>query len=534
MSDQTAASVLGSEASIALFLGDLYEKGTAAEWDNNFGRAAFDPRGGASKWGLLASFTKPTLGNHEAQNLSTWRNYWHGRPDWETFVFGGVRFIDLNSECSRFPCGTTSPQYQFVQNTLAANTYPCTVAFWHRPVLSAVDDSTSMVPLWALLANNGVDLVLNGHTHTMERYFPMNAALQTGRPDSHMVEVVSGAGGHNETATSDTDPRHAWQVRQVSGAMYLTPVGGASGQATALDWEFRNNSGSVLSGSSSSVDCGGTTDVTPPTTPGQPSGQSDAPGAIDLTWPASADDIASTLSYAVYRDGDPAPIATVASASTTSVTYTDTGLAPASVHTYVVTASDGPNTSPPSDASEPITVQESSPLIFADGFDTGFANWPSMSGLTLDSASGSPAAPSALAQLVSRAGYASRSFANTSSSVCASEQVFLTSVGTSGSSLFRLRTTTDGPIIRVSLMSNRSLWTEIRRLGSAGVVFGRASHRFVEHRRALRDGRNLRRVVAVPQRSADRRSMAGEHRHRPRWTDRHRDHGRSNRHRPVR
>lgn len=97
----------------------------------------------------MAEWTVPTLGNHEAFNLAAWRDYWHGRPDWDTFVFAGVRFLNQNSECGRIPdgYGVDGPQYAFVHSTLGENTHACVVAFWHRPVLSAVAGAPAMEPL---------------------------------------------------------------------------------------------------------------------------------------------------------------------------------------------------------------------------------------------------------------------------------------------------------------------------------------------------------------------------------------------------
>jgi hypothetical protein len=266
-SDEVAASILGSQAAILLYLGDLaYERGTPAELDANFGRSAFEPGGGVG-WGKLSRFTRPTLGNHEVFNLAAWRNYWHGRPDWETFVFGGVRFLNLNSECASVGgCGSQSAQYAFVQSVLSTNTHECVVAYWHRPVLSSVDDNAEMRPIWALLADGGGDLVLNGHTHDMEAYAPLNASLEAGGPDAHMVELVSGAGGHYLTGVTDTDPRGVWQATKVAGAAYITAVGGGNGDATRLDWAFRDRSGGIVSGTggqgTGSVECADVPDTT--------------------------------------------------------------------------------------------------------------------------------------------------------------------------------------------------------------------------------------------------------------------------------
>ena len=197
----------------------------------------------------------------------------------------------------------------------------------------------------------------------------------------------------------------------------------------------------------STVGTAGAPDTSPPTPPGQPTGQSNAPGAITLTWSAASDDLATTLSYSVYRDGAPLPIGTVSSSSTTTVSFTDTGLAGGSIHTYVVTASDGQNTSQPSPPSDPITVQQASAAIFQDGFDAGFTNWTAVSGLTLDQGSGQPA-PSARVQTNASRGWASEVLPNTYSMACVSAVVNLTST-VGGGSLFRVRTVSDGPIIRV-------------------------------------------------------------------------------------
>ena len=93
-----------------------------------------------------------------------------------------------------------------------------------------------------------------------------------------------------------------------------------------------------------------------PTVPGKASGVSNSTSSIDLTWAASTDNVSTTLDYHVFRDG--VDIATVPSASTTTVSYTDTGLDGGSQHTYRVTAVDAAtNASGQSPDSDPITVQ---------------------------------------------------------------------------------------------------------------------------------------------------------------------------------
>ncbi len=260
-SNDLAASVEASGAEVLLYLGDMYERGTKAEWDYNYGRASFDGPGGGWKWGALAEWTQPTLGNHEAHRPAAYKNYWHGRPDWDTFVYGGVRYINLNSQCSQVGgCDVGSPQYQFVQQTLAANNLACVVTFWHRPVVSSVTNNYPMRPIWKLLANNGGDLVLNGHTHAMEVYGPLDGNLNANQADSTMWEIISGSGGHAMTSAVATDPRNVWQKTKTPGALYMTNVGGAGGNATAINFAFRNVAGNVISSGgvpgTGTIDCG--------------------------------------------------------------------------------------------------------------------------------------------------------------------------------------------------------------------------------------------------------------------------------------
>lgn len=99
-------------------------------------------------------------------------------------------------------------------------------------------------------------------------------------------------------------------------------------------------------------------DGDPPTAPGEPTGVSNTPTSIDLTWAGSTDNAAATILYRVYRDGGPAPVGQTSGQSGDPVTFTDTGLIPGTTHTYDVLADDGASVSDPSPTSLPITVQE--------------------------------------------------------------------------------------------------------------------------------------------------------------------------------
>ncbi len=87
-----------------------------------------------------------------------------------------------------------------------------------------------------------------------------------------------------------------------------------------------------------------TGDTGKPTTP-VASAASTKPGEVQVRWRASMDLDDSKLTYRLYRNGAATPIATIDAESLPwhrpQVSFTDTGLAPGSSHTYRVTATDG-------------------------------------------------------------------------------------------------------------------------------------------------------------------------------------------------
>ena len=215
-------------------------------------------------------------------------------------------------------------------------------------------------------------------------------------------------------------------------------------------------------------------DTQGPTTPGQPSGTSPTTGTIQLSWSASTD-ASPPITYRIYRDGNPTSIG-----STTSTTYSDTGLTPGSSHTYTVDALDSlSNPSLMSPVSASILVSGgATPPIFSDDFTSGnLSAWTAFTRVTIDNATGSPAAPSARAQATAQSAFAYRDLTSSTSTACMSVNVNLAS----GNSvdLFRLRSAANGPIVKVLVSSAGLLqirsdfsWTSI----NSGIAIGTGWH----------------------------------------------------------
>ena len=197
-SNAVAARIASIDPPLFLFLGDVYETGTFTELRNHYGVSALDDPGAGTLWGATANVTQPTVGNHENASTPAFIDYWHQRPLYTKFTFGGVLFLDMDTNIS---LKLTSKQYKFVQSALITAP-PCVVTFWHKPaVKNNTQTIASLQQAWALLANNGVDLLLNGNQHHMVEFKPLDADYNAGTQQAHVVELVRTRG----TRLSDDD-----------------------------------------------------------------------------------------------------------------------------------------------------------------------------------------------------------------------------------------------------------------------------------------------------------------------------------------
>ncbi|TMK92189.1 MAG: hypothetical protein E6G37_09010 [Actinobacteria bacterium] len=252
-SNAVASRIAALDPPLFLFLGDVYETGTFTEFRNHYGASELDTPGAGTLWGETADITQPTLGNHEKPNSAAFIDYWHGRPLFTSFTFGGTLFLDMNSSASM---SATSAQYQFVKSAVTNPSAPnCIVAFWHIPaVVTNTSVTAGQTAMWALLANNGVDLLVTGHQHKMVEFNPLDADLNP-TPQAHLVQLVSGAGGHKLAGPTSVGARVAWSKGGTAGLLSLSLAGAAGGNAaTSIGWQFQTVSGSDLH--DGSVDCG--------------------------------------------------------------------------------------------------------------------------------------------------------------------------------------------------------------------------------------------------------------------------------------
>jgi hypothetical protein len=194
-------------------------------------------------------------------------------------------------------------------------------------------------------------------------------------------------------------------------------------------------------------------DLNPPTIPGTPAGVSTGKTSIDVTWTSSTDNGGASITYRIYRDGNGTPVGSITSASTTTVTYEDSGLDMASSHTYQVDAVDeSGNPSAKSAVSGPVSTGGT---IWSDGFDTAdFSAWTSVTRMSIAGGTGGNAPPSAFASPVAQSATASKTLGADFPSICLSANVNVTNRGTAALDLMRLRTAGNGNVGRVLLNSS--------------------------------------------------------------------------------
>jgi predicted MPP superfamily phosphohydrolase len=204
-SRQNVEHVAREQPAFHLLLGDFsYANGKQPVWD---------------EWlNLCEPMTRAlpmmvALGNHENEKIgdlkigyvSALARLAMPAPEtWYTFDYAGVRFVSFNSDDHRNP-----EQMKWLESTLKAARQDAGVRwlilFMHHPLYSSnvrrPDDAPRIDSLRKILDDYHVDLVLCGHNHNYERFYPLRAdkpqSQERGKyhKGEGVVFVTSGGGG---------------------------------------------------------------------------------------------------------------------------------------------------------------------------------------------------------------------------------------------------------------------------------------------------------------------------------------------------
>ena len=210
-------------------LGDnAYSSGSTAQFNQ-----CFTPSWGDPQKGIIKSL-HPAPGNHEYQTLNADPYYKYfglaageiGRG-YYSYDVGAWHVVVVNSEIivnASFTDSARQGQMDWVEKDLEAHKKLCTVAYWHNPRFSSGwhGSDRRFIPMWRILYDNNVDLVLNGHDHDYERFRPMtpDGAADTTKG---ITEIVAGTGGEELRGFSgDITANSAYRIAGRAGVLLLT------------------------------------------------------------------------------------------------------------------------------------------------------------------------------------------------------------------------------------------------------------------------------------------------------------------------
>jgi Calcineurin-like phosphoesterase len=243
--EATAQLVEGLNPDAVLVLGDTAYEAVDAE----------SLKGYDASWGRFLDRTHAVVGNHEytGDGPDAYWGYFGDRAGprgegWYSFDTGAWHVVVLNSECGQVDCDADGEQGTWLADDLAASSARCTLAAFHRPRFSSGDehgDEESVSAFWRILQDAGVDVVLNGHEHSYERFAPQRDS-QRATADEGIAEFVVGTGGRDLRGFDDPRPNSEVRWNDSFGVLALTL------RPDGYDWRFHATDGNKVDAGSAS------------------------------------------------------------------------------------------------------------------------------------------------------------------------------------------------------------------------------------------------------------------------------------------
>jgi hypothetical protein len=175
-------------------------------------------------WGAFRSITRPALGNHEylaspdrrhapghfryfGRRAGPHRGYYtYRRAGWRIVVLnsGALDFARnsrrLSNDCYPVSCAPRSRQVRWLRRLMRRLTpNRCVIAYWHHPRYSSANPGPSpeLRHVYQALYRGGAELALVGHSHSYERFAPMDGRGRLRRRG--VRQFVVGTGGADRT-----------------------------------------------------------------------------------------------------------------------------------------------------------------------------------------------------------------------------------------------------------------------------------------------------------------------------------------------
>jgi hypothetical protein len=197
------------------YLGDVYETGSAAEFERNS-----DPL-----YGELVDRTDPVIGNHEYPNVENgYYPYWQGKRGWTEAQAKHRSYIDSDSgwQVIAYSSETdAAAEARWVSHQIEKQDGTCRIALAHRARYSVADsqhtDNVDQASIWKMLAGTTA-INLAAHSHVYGRLEPIDG----------ITVIVSGQGGHD---IRELGPQQHPVAASTAGATSVTRLVLRPGQA---------------------------------------------------------------------------------------------------------------------------------------------------------------------------------------------------------------------------------------------------------------------------------------------------------------
>jgi len=161
-----------------------------------------------------------------------------GTEAYYSFDYGNIHFICLESYQTDRSVGGT--MYNWALSDIQNTTQEWIVAYWHHPPYTKgshdSDTESNLVEMrnnfLPMLENNGVDLVLSGHSHSYERSYLLNGHYGTSSTFNSSIHTVGSNGnGNGQVSGNGAYEKYTTGVQAGEGAVYITT--GSSGKVSS-------------------------------------------------------------------------------------------------------------------------------------------------------------------------------------------------------------------------------------------------------------------------------------------------------------
>jgi hypothetical protein len=165
-----------------------------------------------------------------------------------SFDVGSWHIVSLPSLCYRYGCDAAAITTWLI-NDLNTHTNKCTIAYFHETYWTSTSGHPPVLstqPWVQVLYDHKVELLLQGHNHDYERFYPQN--MSNVRDDANGITAfVVGTGGVGFYSFTDTAPNSAIRTDSTYGVLKLE-LGPES-----YAWQFVPTSGGTFTDAGSAA-----------------------------------------------------------------------------------------------------------------------------------------------------------------------------------------------------------------------------------------------------------------------------------------